>query len=139
LKEFVYQTRAFEVIEPGTQSTIQDFPGRLGYWDIGVPPSGPMDWLAFTLANQIVGNDPSAAALELTLIGPTLKFHHDAVIALTGADMGLPRWQPIEVKAGETIQLGPVNGAGARAYLAVRGGIDVPEYLGSKSTFILGK
>ncbi len=139
LKEFVYQTRAFEVIEPGTQSTVQDFPGRLGYWAIGVPPSGPMDWLAFTLANQIVGNDPSAAALELTLIGPSLKFHHDAVIALTGADMGLPRWQPIEVKAGETIQLGPVNGAGARAYLAVRGGIDVPEYLGSKSTFILGK
>lgn len=139
LKGFAYKPLAIEVIEPGTQSTIQDYPGRLGYWDIGVPPSGPMDWKAFTLANEIIGNASDAAALELTLIGPTLKFHHDAIIVLTGADMGLPRWKPIHVKAGEMIELTAVNGAGARAYLAVRGGFDVPEYLGSKSTFILGK
>lgn len=139
LGKFNYTPLAIEVIEPGTQSTIQDYPGRLGFWDIGVPPSGPMDHLAFNLANQIVGNSPDAAALELSLIGPTLKFHHDTVIALTGADMGQPRWQPIALKAGETIRLGPVNGPGARAYLAVRGGLDVPEYLGSRATFILGK
>ncbi len=139
LKTFAYATRAIEVIEPGTQSTVQDWPGRLGYWDIGVPPSGPMDDLAFRQANEIVGNAPDAAGFEFTLIGPTLKFHADATIALTGADLGLPRWVPIEVKAGETIRLGAVQGAGARGYLAVRGGIDLPPYLGSRATFILGK
>jgi urea carboxylase len=139
LKTFAYAPRTIEVLEPGTQSTVQDWPGRLGYWDVGVPPSGPMDDLAFRLANEVVGNEPGTAAFEFTLIGPTLRFHHDATIALTGADMGLPRWEPIAVRAGETIRLKPVEGAGARAYMAVRGGIDVPDYLGSKSTFILGK
>ncbi len=139
LKTFDYAPRAIEVIEPGTQSTVQDFPGRLGYWHVGVPPSGPMDDLAFRIANDIVGNSPDAAALELTLIGPTLKFHHDAVIALTGADMGVERWKPLSVKAGEVVKLTAVKGPGARAYLAVSGGFDVPAYLGSKSTFILGK
>ena len=139
LKTFEYATRAIEVIEPGTQSTVQDWPGRLGYWDVGVPPSGPMDDLAFRQANEIVGNAPDAAGFEFTLIGPVLKFHSDAVVALTGADMGLPRWVPITVKAGETLRLGPVSGAGARGYLAVRGGIDLPPYLGSRATFILGR
>ena len=139
LKGFPYAPRVMEVLEPGTQSTVQDFPGRLGYWHVGVPPSGPMDDLAFRLANEIVGNPTSAAALELTLIGPVLQFHHDTVIALTGADMGVERWKPLTVKAGEVVKLTAVQGAGARAYLAVRGGIDVPAYLGSKSTFILGK
>ena len=139
LKSLTYAPRAIEVIEPGTQSTVQDFPGRLGYWHVGVPPSGPMDDLAFRLANEIVGNAPDAAALEFTLIGPTLRFHHDAIVALTGADMGVERWKPLYVKAGETLHLKAVEGPGARAYLAVRGGIDVPAYLGSKSTFILGK
>ncbi len=139
LKQFVYTTRAVEVIEGGTQTTVQDYPGRLGYWHVGVPPSGPMDDKAFRLANEIVGNGPEAAGLEMSLIGPTLKFHHDAVIAVTGADMGVPRWEPLFVKAGETVRFGPVQGPGARAYLAVRGGLDVPLYLGSRSTFILGK
>ncbi|MBY0504872.1 MAG: 5-oxoprolinase/urea amidolyase family protein [Bryobacteraceae bacterium] len=139
LKSLAYTPRAIEVIEPGTQSTVQDFPGRLGYWHVGVPPSGPMDDLAFRLANEIVGNAPDAAALELTLIGPTLRFHQDAVVALTGADMGVERWVPLAVKAGDFLRLTAVNGPGARAYLAVRGGIDVPPYLGSRSTFILGK
>ncbi len=139
LRNFDYQTRAIEVLEPGTQTTVQDFPGRLGYWHIGVPPSGPIDDKAFRIANEIVGNAPDAAGLEMSLIGPTLKFHHDAVIAASGADMGIPRWQPLFVKAGETIRFTPVNGAGARGYLAIRGGIDVPLYLGSRATFILGK
>lgn len=139
LRGFVYETRAIEVLEPGTQSTVQDYPGRLGYWHIGVPPSGPIDDVAFRIANEIVGNGPDAAGLEMSLIGPVLKFHHDAVIAATGADMGIPRWTPLFVKAGETVRFTPVNGAGARGYLAVRGGFDVPVYLGSRSTFILGK
>lgn len=139
LRRFEYITRAIEVVEPGTQSTVQDYPGRLGYWDVGVPPSGPIDDLAFCMANEIVGNASDAAGFEFSLIGPTLKFHHDAVVAATGADMGVERWKPIHVKAGDVLRFGAVNGAGARGYLAVRGGIDVPSYLGSKSTFILGK
>ncbi|HEU0122972.1 MAG TPA: 5-oxoprolinase/urea amidolyase family protein [Bryobacteraceae bacterium] len=139
LRGFPYETRAIEVLEPGTQTTVQDYPGRLGYWHIGVPPSGPIDDKAFRIANEIVGNAPDAAGLEMSLIGPALHFHHDAVIAATGADMGIPRWEPLFVKAGEVIRFTPVSGAGARGYLAIRGGIDVPSYLGSKSTFILGK
>ena len=77
-----------EVVEPGTQTTVQDFPGRLGHWDVGVPPSGPMDDLSFRLANRLVGNAEGAAGLECTLVGPALRFHAAATIALTGADMG---------------------------------------------------
>lgn len=138
LSQFTYQTPAIEVLEPGTQSTVQDYPGRLGLWNIGVPPSGPMDDLSFRLANEIVGNPPDAAGFEFTLIGPKLHFHTDTVVAATGADMGVPRGIPIEVKAGEVMHFKAVEGPGARAYLAVRGGLDIPEYLGSKSTFILG-
>lgn len=134
-----------EVIQPGTWSTVQDYPGRVGYWDIGVPPSGPMDDFAFRLANRIVGNDESAAALEFTLQGPTLLFHADALIALTGADcqasldgVAVPLWQPVTVIAGQTLTLGRAH-SGCRAYLAVRNGIDVPHYLGSRSTFALGQ
>jgi urea carboxylase len=141
-----YRPHAFEVLEPGTQTTVQDLPGRLGYWHVGVPPSGPFDPLAFGLANEIVGNAADAAGLECTLMGPSLLFHSATVIAITGADMGatvdgvpVPRWEPVQVAAGATLRMGAVAGNGARAYLAVQGGLDVPEYLGSKSTFILGK
>jgi len=134
-----------EVIEPGTYTTVQDYPGRIGYWDIGVPPSGPMDDWAFRVANRIVGNHPSAAALECTVSGPVLRFHCDAVIALTGAPSNatldgatIPFWQPISVKAGQSLRTGQAS-SGCRTYLAVRNGIDVPDYLGSKSTFALGQ
>lgn len=139
------KAEVIEVLQPGTWSSIQDYPGRLGYWDIGVPPSGPMDDFAFRLANRIVGNHEAAAGMEFTLQGPVLLFHTDALIALTGADCqatldgeAVPLWQPVAVKAGQTLALGrAVNGC--RAYLAVRNGIDVPEYLGSRSTFALGQ
>src|SRR5207253_7509347 len=87
LTRVVYQPHAMEVIEAGTQTTVQDYPGRLGYWHVGVPPSGPMDTLAFRLANRLVGNSESAAGLECTMSGPALRFHSDAVVALAGADM----------------------------------------------------
>ena len=74
-----------EIIKPGLETAIQDYPGRIGYWNQGFPPSGPMDDYAFRLANAIVGNDPSAAGIECTILGPTIRFHTDAVIALTGA------------------------------------------------------
>ena len=146
LNAFRYHPATIDVIEPGVQSSLQDWPGRTGYWDVGVPPSGPMDALAFRLANRLVGNPEGAAALELTLAGPTLRFNCDAVIALGGADMGatldgqpLANWAAHGVKAGSILKLGAVQGAGCRAYLAVRGGFDVPDYLGSKSTFTLGQ
>ena len=145
LDSFTPAASVIEVLQPGTFSSIQDFPGRLGYWDIGVPPSGPMDDFAFRLANRIVGNHDSAAGLEFTLQGPTLRFHSDAVIALTGADCpadvdgeNIAYWQPVSVKAGQTLTLGRAQ-SGCRTYLAVRNGFDVPEYLGSRSTFSLGQ
>lgn len=146
LQSFPYESDALEVVEPGTQTTIQDHPGRTGYWHVGVPPSGPMDALAFRLANRLVGNPESAAAMECTLTGPVLRFREAAVIAVTGADMAarlngkpLGLWRPVQVRAGSELRFGPVRGCGARAYLAVRGGFDVPDYLGSQSTFILGQ
>jgi urea carboxylase len=139
LKSFAYRSRAIDVLSRGTQTTIQDWPGRLGYWHVGVPPSGPMDSLSFRLANAIVGNAPDAAGLEFTIAGPTLRFRSDAVIALTGADFGMTRYAPLAVKAGTTLEIGAVQGAGLRGYLAVAGGLDVPRYLGSAAEFILGK
>jgi len=146
LATFPYRPATIDVIEPGTQSSIQDYPGRIRYWAIGVPPSGPMDDYAFRIANKLVGNPATAAGLELTLSGPTLKFNLDATIALTGAVMaadldGNPMnfWQSLHVRAGSVLRLRAIQGAGCRAYLAVHGGFDVPNYLGSKATFGLGK
>ncbi|WP_249022269.1 urea carboxylase [Kluyvera ascorbata] len=145
LDNVVARSSVIEVLQPGTWSSVQDYPGRQGYWDIGVPPSGPMDDFAFRLANRIVGNHESAAGLEFTLQGPVLQFHSDALIALTGADCqalldgeAVAMWQPVSVKAGQTLALGRAQ-TGCRAYLAVRNGLDVPEYLGSRSTFALGQ
>ncbi|HET6178870.1 MAG TPA: urea carboxylase [Candidatus Sulfotelmatobacter sp.] len=146
LRDFPYRRRAIDVLEPGTQTTIQDYPGRLGYWHVGVPPSGPMDTLAFRFANRLVGNTEDAAALEITLTGPTLRFASETTIALTGADFGarldgkpLKPWKSVRVNQDSLLELGSAEGAGARAYLAVAGGIDAPPYLGSRATFILGK
>ncbi|MFI8745439.1 urea carboxylase [Pseudomonas sp. NPDC077186] len=145
LDSFSFKASVIEVLEPGTYSSVQDYPGRLGYWDIGVPPSGPMDDFAFRLANRIVGNAAEAAGLEFTLQGPTLRFHSDALIALAGADCPatlddapVSYWQPIEVKAGQVLKLDRAV-SGCRTYLAVRNGLDVPLYLGSRSTFALGQ
>ncbi len=146
LDRFVYRPLTIEVLAPGTQSMIQDYPGRTGYWHIGVPPSGPMDALALRLANRAVGNPEGAAALELTVTGPSLKFNTDSVIALGGAHMkalldGEPvaYWQPLAVKAGSVLRLRSIQGAGNRSYLAVKGGFDVPRYMGSQATFTLGQ
>ena len=108
-----YQPPAIEVIKPGTYTTVQDFPGRLGLWHIGVPPSGPMDDYALRLANRIVGNTPEMAGLECTLVGPSLKFHKDSMIAITGAvadirldDQNVLPGRPIAVEAGQTLSIG---------------------------------
>lgn len=131
---------------PSIQTTIQDFPGRLGYWNIGVPPSGPMDSLAFRLANRLVDNMEGQAAMEITFGGPTLRINCDSVIAVTGAPIqvsldGKPlvQWQSHQVKAGALLKFGDIMRYGCRAYLAVQGGFQVADYLGSKSTFMLGQ
>ena len=116
-----------EVIEPGLETSVQDWPGRLGYWNQGFPPSGPMDSWSFRLANLLVGNEPGAAGLEAQYIGPTLKFQRDSVIAVTGADMQakldgapIPMWESVAVKAGQTLQMAFAK-TGARGYIAVAG------------------
>lgn len=146
LSTFAFHSRTVDVLEPGTHTTVQDYPGRVGYWEIGVPPSGPMDHYALRMANRLVGNPESTAALECTVTGPKLVFHRAARVSLTGADMtplldGHPvaTWSAFEVLAGQTLTLHAIKGGGCRTYLAIQGGIDVPDYLGSKSTFTLGK
>ena len=142
-----FSSSTIEVLQPGTHTTVQDWPGRLGYWHVGVPPSGPMDALAARLGNRLLGNDEHAAALELTVTGPTLKFGCDALIALSGARMraeidgiGVDFWRALPVRAGAVLKLGTIeSGAGQRSYLAVRGGLDVPLYMGSRATFTLGQ
>jgi urea carboxylase len=146
LADFAYQAATIDVLAPGAQSSLQDWPGRLGLWDVGVPPSGPMDAFSHRLANRLVGNPGNAAALEITLSGPTLRFNGAATIALTGADMGatldgvpMPLYEPVAVQAGQVLAMGAVKGAGNRATLAVRHGFDAPLYLGSRATFALGR
>ncbi|MDO6746440.1 urea carboxylase [Gilvimarinus sp. 1_MG-2023] len=134
-----------DILQGGTQTTIQDYPARGGYWDVGVPPSGPFDNYSFRLANALLGNLPDAAALEITLQGPTLQFSTATRILVTGAEIPLTldgeavaMSTPVDVAAGQTLVMGRIE-RGARAYLAVAGGIDCPTYLGSRSTFTLGQ
>jgi urea carboxylase len=145
LEHLIPESRTIEVLSGGPLSIVVDHPGRIGYWDVGIPPSGPMDPLAHRLANRIVGNPETSAGLELTLAGPKLRFGCDALIALAGARLastldGEPvvKDRPLRVRAGQVLALGPVEGPGCRAYLAIRGGFDVPRYLGSRTTFTLG-
>ncbi len=145
LSSFAFNPRTIDVIAGGAQSTIQELPGRLGLWDVGVPPSGPMDELSFRLANSVVGNPEETAALELTLRGPILCFNVDCVASLVGARMDasvdgahVENNVPIHIKAGQTLTLGAIQGPGQRTYLAIRGGFDVPAFLGSRATFTLG-
>ncbi len=137
--------RHVEVLQAGLQTTIQDFPGRVGYWAVGVPPSGPMDALSFRLANRLLRNEESAPGLEITLAGPQLRFHAALAICLTGARMDasldgvrIPFWTVVPVRPGQTLRIGRPAGPGARAYLCVSGGFDVAPYLGSAATFALG-
>jgi biotin-dependent carboxylase-like uncharacterized protein len=132
-----------EVRKPGLSTTVQDR-GREGYYHVGVPPSGALDQFSLVAANRLVGNDDGAAVLECAYMGPELVFGEAAVVAATGAELeprvdgeAQPPWTAFEVPAGATLTFGHLKG-GARLYLAVAGGIDVPETLGSRSTYALG-
>lgn len=145
LDSFQFMASSLEVLEPGALTTVQDYPGRTGYWSIGVPPSGPMDSYSFRLANRLVGNPQEAAGLECTIQGPSLKFHCDAVVAVTGGvapvtidDKPALQNQAISVRAGQILSIGVVE-HGQRMYLAIQGGVQVPVVMGSRATFELGK
>uniref|UniRef100_UPI0015775106 urea carboxylase n=1 Tax=Sphingomonas bacterium TaxID=1895847 RepID=UPI0015775106 len=146
LADIAYAPRTIRVLAGGASTTVQDYPGRLGLWNVGVPPSGPMDALAFRLGNRLLGNEEGVAGLEITAAGPTLVFNAAVRLCLTGADFGatldgetLACYEPVEVAAGQTLKVGRVTGGGLRGYLLVAGGLDVPLYLGSRSAFTLGE
>ena len=146
LNEFNYEPSTVDVISGGTLTTIQDYPGRIGYWEIGVPPSGPFDSYSFRLGNRLLDNHEGAPGLEITLRGPTLVFNRATQIVLTGAalevsldDRPVAFWEVLDVPAGGILKIGASQEAGARAYVLFRGGLDCPQYLTSCSTFTLGQ
>jgi urea carboxylase len=141
-----YRVRTFEVLEGGTLTTVQDWPGRTGYWAVGVPPSGPMDSLSFRIGNRLLGNPEGVAGLECTMHGPTLRFNCDARVVLAGADFNaqldgvkVPLHQVISMAPGSVLELSECAGPGARAYILFEGGLEVAPYLDSASTFTLGR
>lgn len=134
----------FVTENPGVLTTIQD-EGRYGYEQFGMSPAGPMDGTAFRTANILVGNPEGESALEATVLGPTLRFDQDNVIAVTGADMApalngqpCPMYQAVAVKAGDRLALGAAK-TGCRAYIAFAGGLDVPQVMGSRATALQNK
>jgi len=137
-------TEMFRVSEPGAFSTIQDA-GRYGYQQFGIPVSGALDMFAFRVANMLVGNPETAAALECTFLGPKLEVVSEGIVAVTGADIPVlvngeirESWQSFIVKPGDVVGFRPAQ-KGVRAYLAVAGGINVPQVMGSRSTFVGAK
>ena len=144
LNGFMPEEASIEVIDGGIQSTIQDFPGRTGYWGVGVPPCGAMDDYSFRIGNAILGNSFDCAGIELTMRGGTYKFRTAVTFCITGADMSakldyepVPMYECITAKAGQILSFGQAE-KGMRTYITIAGGIDVPEILGSRSTFTLG-
>ena len=130
-----------QVIKKGLETSVQDYPGRIGTLNLGFPPSGPMDSWSFRLANVLVNNEPGTAALECQFMGPTLKFKDDRVIAITGADMSpkidgtpVPLWESLEIKKDQILEMAFAT-VGARSYIAFSGGINTTPWLGSRSTF----
>jgi urea carboxylase len=133
------------VVAPGVQTTVQDLAGRPGLWDVGVPPSGAADELSFALVNAAVGNPATAAGLECVVSGPILTCDEDRLICVGGSvtNATIDGWRVrpglvVQLPAGSVLDLGPLDGPGLRGYLAIEGGLDVPQVLGSRSTFVLG-
>ena len=145
LESFPFSPSRVDVVAGGGETTVQDLPGRLGYWEVGVPPSGPFDDRSFALGNRLLGNDPGAPGLECVAGGPTLRFRTPAWVCCTGAPAavavdGVPVGfaTPVLVPAGGELRVGAPEHSGLRTYVLVRGGLDVPHYLGSAATFTLG-
>jgi urea carboxylase len=144
LKGFAPAEHALEVLDGGVQTTVQDWPGRMGYWNVGVPPCGPMDPLSFRMGNKLLGNEDDASGLELTLCGGSYSFRHEMWFCLTGADMQatlddilVPMYKPVHALQGQVLSFGEAA-EGMRSYLLIAGGFDMPLILGSSATFTLG-
>lgn len=145
LKDFMPQEHAIEVLDGGVQTTVQDYPGMIGYWFVGVPPCGPMDAYNFRIGNSILGNDESAPGLELTLRGGSYRFRTTVSFCITGADMKatldgveIPMYQVVHASAMQVLKFTDCK-VGMRTYLLVAGGFDMPKIMSSSSTFIDGK
>lgn len=139
-------TPRVEVVSGGTLTTVQDWPGRTGHWQVGVPPSGPMDDRSFRLGNRALGNPEGTPGLECTLQGPALRFTHATTVCVTGAPApvsvdgtAVAQWEPVTVPAGALLEVGAPAEHGLRTYVLFAGGLDVPAFLGSASTFTLGR
>ena len=124
---------AIEVVRPGMLTTVQDWPGRIGYWHVGVPPSGPMDDLSFRIGNRVLGNPEGTAGLECTRGGPALAFPDGGRVCVTGAPvtvtldgLAVPQWQSISIAAGGVLDVGTLTGPGMRSYVLVSGGLRSP-------------
>jgi urea carboxylase len=135
---------ALEVLDGGVQTTVQDWPGRVGHWDVGVPPCGPMDPYSFRIGNKLLDNEDAAPGLELTLRGGSYKFRSGTWFCLTGADMEaklggeiVELYKPTYAERGQVLSFGEAQ-MGLRTYLLVAGGFDMPRILGSSATFTLG-
>lgn len=132
---------SIKILKPGVLTTLQD-QGRVGYQKYGVIVSGAMDTLASRMTNMLVGNEENAAVLEITLVGPNIEFHKDALIALGGGDMsptinGKPvhTYRSVWIRRGSVLKFGNAR-QGCRVYLAVAGGFNVPLVMGSYSTYL---
>ena len=132
------------IVEPGALTTVQDL-GRPGHLRYGIPPSGPIDRVAFVVANRLVGNADGAAGLECTVLGPRFEAEAACAIAVTGAELPLtingaeaPAWTTLRLEPGDVVKLGAAR-AGVRAYVAFSGGLDVAPVLGSRSTYVRGR
>ncbi|OIJ14089.1 urea carboxylase [Anaerobacillus arseniciselenatis] len=144
LNNFEPKEFAIEVLDGGVQTTIQDYPGRVGHWDVGVPPCGPMDDHSFRIGNKVLGNEDTASGLELTLRGGSYRFRSDMTFCITGADMEaklddtpVEMYTLVHAKTNQILSFGEAK-SGMRTYLLVTGGFDMPKILGSSATFTLG-
>ena len=145
LNDFFPQEHAIEVLDGGVQTTVQDYPGMIGYWFVGVPPCGPMDSYNFRLGNSILGNSEDAPGLELTLRGGSYRFRTTVSFCITGADMKatldgveIGMYQVVHASAMQVLKFQDCK-VGMRTYLLVAGGFDMPKIMGSSATFIDGK
>lgn len=134
------------VLSPGMLTSVQDWPGRVGHWQVGVPPSGPMDDLSFRLGNRVLGNPEGAPGLESVANGPSVRFSEPTTVCVAGAPAPVTvdgraarQWEAVRVPAGAVLSIGRAQGPGLRVYLLVAGGFDVPAFLGSAATFTLGR
>ncbi len=146
LDGFDYKPSKVDILKSGTLTTIQDYPSRLGFWAVGIPPSGAMDSLTPRLLNQLLGNSENAPFIEMTFMGASYKFRAKTTIAIGGANMqaklngqDIDMFKAIDVKADDILEFKKVVGDGNRTYLAILGGFDTAKYLGSASTFTLGE